>query len=134
MAEYGRDLECPEEAPTGMLFIDESALATDGVKNLVLDGSGSLMVEVSGIVADETFDDDFPDSPTVNVIDGDVVSISYDTDVLRDAEFVLGQRQDDANDWFCAGGGPCDVEAAGIASQQTRAKMDRSEHSPTDPG
>jgi hypothetical protein len=91
-----------------MLFIDESALATDGVTNLVLDGSGSLMVEVSGIVADETFDDDFPDSPTVNVIDGDVVSISYDTDVLRDAEFVLGQGQADTNDWFCAGGGPCD--------------------------
>ena len=62
------------DEPTGMLFLDDSALVTDGTK-ILNDFGGSLMI--TGVFA--TYEDDlrFPSFPQVTVTGGEVTAIDY---------------------------------------------------------
>lgn len=65
---------CGDE-PTGMLFIDEAALASDGTFDL--DPIGSLMVDVDGMMLTEADDQSFPSFPDVVIQGGEAVALDF---------------------------------------------------------
>jgi hypothetical protein len=79
-----------DEAPTGMLFIDDSALAVDSSKlSLILDGSGTLMIAAFGTSFIETDDVRSPVDPTVKIVSGDVTGLEYQVEPVHLATFAL---------------------------------------------
>jgi hypothetical protein len=79
-----------DEAPTGMLFIDDSALAVDSSSlSLILDGSGTLMISAFGSTFIETDDPASPDRPLVDIASGEVTGVNTFTEAVTGATFTL---------------------------------------------
>ena len=85
-AQIGYDIifECDDgcttggvDAPTGMLFIDDSALNIDTTISLVLGGAGTMMVSAFGTEFVQTIAFGAPTFPVVVVASGDVTMVDF---------------------------------------------------------